>query len=182
MNCKFTLKFVYPWRYGYRSHDACFAISRPDAQAAVDLAGRIRLDVVRQGRCARTVMRHAVAEVRSELPDVVLVEAAPDYATLGEVARLVGMSRQAMRKWVITRGAGFPAPVHEVNGSVWHLAEILEWMDGANGRRVDRELVEVARAAAELNLGVEVRRLRHIRRSTQRLIELPRELAALRPS
>ena len=109
-------------------------------------------------------MRHAVAEVQRVLPGARLAEAGPDYVGVSEIAGYLGISRQATRKWVVSRGANFPLAIHEVNGSIWHLAEVLEWMRVVAGFSVPEELLQVSRSAVGLNLRVEVRRRRQLLR------------------
>lgn len=50
-----------------------------------------------------------------------MIEAGPDYVGLTEIAELLGISRQAMRKIMATNIEAFPLPVHEGNPSIWHL-------------------------------------------------------------
>ena len=44
------------------------------------------------------------------------------------VAAVVGLSRQNMRKLMLGHHQQFPAPVHSGNPSVWHLAQVLEFL------------------------------------------------------
>lgn len=141
--------------------------------------GRLRLEFVSEARDARLAMREAVAAVHRAMPWAVLSEAAPDYIGLTGIARHFGLSRQALRKLMLSRAGRFPAPVHEVHTTVWHLAEVLEWLDIMRIYRIDVRLLEIARAAQAINLALDARRMRAVRRDTIRLIDLPRELEAL---
>ncbi|HTQ35717.1 MAG TPA: DNA-binding protein [Steroidobacteraceae bacterium] len=180
MQFAFTLKYqlATPWR---RGDDAVLAPAL--ATAGVQLVrrrrDRLRLDFRREGPDVRLAMRCAIAEMGRVIPDAMLAEAAPDYVGLGALARLFGLSRQAMRQVMVSRAGRFPHPVHEVHAAVWHLATILEWMDAMRLYRFDLPLLETARAAQAINLALDARRMREVRRHTARLIELPREIAAL---
>lgn len=128
------------------------------AEATVDAMGVCNFAFARRGASAREVMEGARTEILRALPGARLVEAVPDLVGLTEVSRFLGLSRQAMRKWAVSRGSSFPAAVHGANGAVWHLVEILEWMRAVRQMTVRPELLEVAWAAWDLNLGVEIQR------------------------
>lgn len=55
--------------------------------------------------------------------------------------------------------ATFPAPVHEGSASIWHLAEVLGWLEEKGGYAFERKMLETARAALQVNLAKEVHRL-----------------------
>jgi hypothetical protein len=165
VNCRFTLKFRYVAWTRAGIHNACGRVSAMvQAEGTIDAAGRLAFEFNRKGGCARAVMRESVSEVLRVLPGAALAEAAPDYVGLSNLGRILGISRQCARKWVMRRGSEFPAAVHEVNGAVWHLADVLLWARAVGRLRVEPELLEIARCAAELNLRVEASRLRRIRR------------------
>ena len=88
-----------------------------------------------------------------------LVETAPDFVGLTDVAEIVGVSRQNMRKLMLAHPGSFPPPVHEGNASIWHLAEVLAWLEAKGGYAVERDVMEIASAALEVNLAKEARRL-----------------------
>ena len=77
------------------------------------------------GNHARAAMLSALADVQRALPEAKLIEAAPDLVGLTDIANLIGVTRQNMRKLMLGHGASFPAPLHEGSASVWHLADIL---------------------------------------------------------
>ncbi len=82
--------------------------------------------------------------MRNALPSARLVEAAPDFVGLTEVADLTGMSRQNMRKLMLAHFADLPQPAHEGSPSHWHLGDILRRL---SAREVDacvkRQLAEL---------------------------------------
>lgn len=51
-----------------------------------------------------------------------------DLVELTDVADIVGVSRQNMRKLMLAHPGSFPAPVHEGGASIWHLADVLAWL------------------------------------------------------
>jgi len=105
----------------------------------------------------------ALADVRRAVPSATLIEAAPDLAGLTDVADLVGVSRQNLRKLMLTH-ADFPAPVHAGSGSgnvsLWHLADVLQWLQ-PRGYAVSAAVLDIARVAWQVNLAKEGRRWPH---------------------
>jgi hypothetical protein len=75
--------------------------------------GRIALNFCRQAKSAENALLSALADVKKALPDAILIEAAPDYVGLSDVADSVGVSRQNLRKLMLQHHASFPVPVHE---------------------------------------------------------------------
>lgn len=122
-----------------------------DATVGTGVAGRVALDFMRDAATAREAIASALADVRRAIPEAVLIEASPDFVGLTEFAELLGMSRQNVRKLMLGH-SDFPLPVHEGNPSVWHLADLLEWLDGRRGQTSDRTLRDAAVAALEVNL------------------------------
>ncbi|CAH2791095.1 MAG: Putative DNA-binding protein [uncultured Paraburkholderia sp.] len=88
-----------------------------------------------------------------------LGEAGPDFVGLTDVADVAGVSRQNMRKLMLIRAIDFPAPVHEGSASVWHLSDVLDWLNARGGYDIGANISEVARSAKQVNLAKEVREL-----------------------
>ncbi len=97
-------------------------------------------------------MQSALAEVKRAEPSLRLIEVMPDMVGLGEVADLVGVSRQNMRKLMLAHSSSFPLPIHDGSASLWHLAELLAWLEAKGRYRFEPTLPEVARAAMQVNL------------------------------
>ena len=74
---------------------------------------------------------------------------------------MVGVTRQNMRKLMVSHAATFPTPVHEGSASVWHLAEVMSWIQARGTYKVEAAVLEVALSAMQVNLAkeVEVRQL-----------------------
>ena len=104
-------------------------------------------------------MRSALADVRRAVPSARLVEVAPDLVGLTDVAEIVGVSRQNMRKLMLAHPGSFPAPVHEGSASIWHLADVLAWLQAKGSYSLAKDVLEVARVALQVNVAKEGRRL-----------------------
>ena len=90
--------------------------------------GRLALEFTREAENAEAAVRSALADVRIAIPSARLIEVAPDLVGLTDVAEIVGVSRQNMRKLMLAYPSSFPAPVHEGSASIWHLADVLTWL------------------------------------------------------
>ncbi len=88
-----------------------------------------------------------------------LIEVAPDLVGLTDVADIVGVSRQNMRKLMLAHPGSFPAPVHEGSASIWHLADVLAWLQAKGSYALAKDVLEVARVALQVNVAKEGRRL-----------------------
>ena len=123
-----------------------------DALIGLGVAGRIALAFTRAAQSAEAAMFSAIADVQRAIPTAELIEAAPDFVGLSDIADVVGVSRQYMRKLMLTHGNSFPAPVHEGSASVWHLAEVLCWLQARGAYAVAATVLEVAGTAMQINL------------------------------
>ena len=68
------------------------------------------------------------------------------------MADILSMSRQNMRKLMLTHAATFPAPMHEGNVAIWHLEPVLQWLRSKGGYDVSEEQIDVAHVAMQINL------------------------------
>lgn len=130
-----------------------------DATIGVGLPGRIALAFTRDSATAWEAIYTALQNVKEAVPSARLVEAAPDFVGLTDVADMTGMSRQNMRKLMIVHADDFPQPVHEGSPSLWHLSDILAWLVGRDGYSISAALLETARSARQVNLAKEARAL-----------------------
>lgn len=130
-----------------------------DALAGIVLPGRLALEFTRSARTAQEAVHGALADVLRALPEARLIEAAPDLVGLTDIAELAGVSRQNMRKLMLAHPGSFPAPVHEGTTSLWHLADVLAWLQARGNYTVPDGVAEVAHAALEVNLSKEAHRL-----------------------
>ncbi|QEZ47808.1 DNA-binding protein [Cupriavidus oxalaticus] len=127
-----------------------------DAIVGTGVAGRIAVAFDREAESAMDAIMSALADVKRAIPSATLIEAAPDLVGLTDIADAIGMSRQNMRKLMIGHPESFPPPVHEGASSLWHLCEVLSWMNG-NGYEIERALIETASTTMQANLAMRVR-------------------------
>jgi hypothetical protein len=123
-----------------------------DALAGIGRPGQIALNFIRDSESAETAVISALKEVKNAIPEASLLEVRPDYVGLTEVAELMGVSRQNMRKLMLAHSASFPAAVHEANSALWHLAPVLQWLKNRDGYRIEQSLLDVAYIAMQINL------------------------------
>lgn len=123
-----------------------------DAIVGIGQYGRIALNFTRKEKSAFEAISSAISDVQKAVPAAWLVEAAPDYVGVTDLADLFGVSRQYMRKLIASRGAGFPEPLHEGKPTLWHLCEVLDWFVAHESRRISARLHEVARINMQLNV------------------------------
>ncbi len=123
-----------------------------DALVGVGQPGRLALAFVRESPSAREAIESALKDVREAVPDARLIEATPDLVGLTDVAEIVGVSRQNMRKLMLSHAHSFPAPIHEGSASLWHLAEILVWLQARGSYAIGEETLELARVAMTVNV------------------------------
>lgn len=160
------MEYTFMLKYQLAEHDSdpdalverLGAAGCDDALVGVGQPGRLALEFTREAGRAEDAMRSALADVKAAIPSARLVEVSPDLVGLTDVAELVKVSRQAMRKLMLTHRATFPVPVHEGSASVWHLAEVLDWLRGRGGYEIDAAVLEAAKVALEVNLAKEAMR------------------------
>lgn len=75
------------------------------------------------------------------------------------MAEIVGVSRQNMRKLMLAHPGSFPAPVHEGSSSIWHLADVLAWLQAKGSYSLALDVLDVARVALQVNVAKEGQRL-----------------------
>lgn len=125
-----------------------------DALVGLGQLGYIGLDFVREAEDATGALLSAIDDVKHALPGSVLVEAGPDFVGLTDVAAVVGLSRQNIRKLMLGHHQRFPAPIHSGNPSVWHLAQVLEFFQERQ-YAFPMNVFEVARTAMQINIAKE---------------------------
>ncbi|MCO3309352.1 DNA-binding protein [Pseudomonas aeruginosa] len=130
-----------------------------DALVGIGQPGRLALEFTREAVGAEAAVRSALAAVRSAIPAAKLIEVAPDLVGLTDVADIVGVSRQNMRKLMLAHPGSFPAPVHEGSASIWHLADVLTWLQAKGSYSLAKDVLDVARVALQVNVAKEGQRL-----------------------
>ena len=162
MEYDFVLKFKLPEECA----DASDLVERlgeegcDDAVVGIGQPGRIALDFTREAASAQHAIVSALEDVRRVIPDAELIEASPDLAGLTDIAEFVGVTRQNMRKLMMSHAKTFPAPIHDGSLALWHLAPVLEWLSARSGYVIERQLLEISRMAMRINVAKESRRLK----------------------
>lgn len=142
-----------------------------DATVGVGQPGRLALLFSREAASAFEALVSALKDVKRAVPSSNLVEAGPDFVGLTDVAELAGVSRQNMRSLMLSHAIDFPPPVHEGSASVWHLADILDWLNERGGYDINPGVIDVARSTKQINLAKEVRGLdARFNRQLERLV------------
>ena len=157
--------FVLKFKLAEDSADANDLVERlgeagcDDAVVGIGQPGRIALNFTREADSAQQAIISALEDVKRAVPDAELIEASPDLAGLTDIAELVGVTRQNMRKLMLTHAKTFPAPIHEGSAALWHLAPVLEWLGTRAGYAIEQHLPEVSRIAMQINVAKESHRL-----------------------
>jgi len=131
-----------------------------DALVGIGQPGRLALEFTREADSAEAAVCSALEDVRRAVASARLIEAAPDFVGLTDVAEVMGVSRQYMRKLMLAHSGGsFPPPVHEGSAAIWHLADVLGWLRANVDYAPDRAVMDVAQVAMHVNVAKEGRRL-----------------------
>lgn len=138
--------------------DRLFEAGCDDALPGIGQSGRLALEFTREAGNGQRALESAIADVRSALDNAELVEVLPDYVGLTDIAEQVGMSRQNLRNIALKYSATFPAAIHEGNPSVWHLSDVLRWLN-EHGYPVNEATLEISGAAREFNIAMQARSL-----------------------
>ena len=160
------MEYIFTLKYQLAEHDSdpdslverLGAAGCDDALVGVGQPGRLAMEFSREADSSEEAVRTALADVKRAIPSARLIEASPDLVGLTDVADVVGISRQAMRKLMLAHRATFPMPVHEGSASIWHLAEVLDWLSLRGGYQFDAGVLEAARMALKVNIAKEAHR------------------------
>lgn len=161
------MEFIFTLKYQLSEQDAnhhnivgrLLAEGCDDAVIGIGLPGRLALEFTREADSAVQTILQAISEIKNVIPSALLIEAAPDLVGLTDVAELVGVSRQNMRKLMLAYPGNFPPPVHEGKTSLWHLTDILRWLQLRGSYQIPEAIAEVALATMQVNISKEACRL-----------------------
>lgn len=154
--------FILKYRLSDQDRDADVLVERlgevgcTDALVGIGVAGRLALDFTREANSALDAIRSALHDVKTAIPTATLVEVCPDLVGLTDVADLMQVARQSVRKLMVTH-EDFPSPVYEGHVSLWHLSDVLGWLGGRKGYAPDPALQETAGVARSVNIAREKR-------------------------
>jgi hypothetical protein len=153
MEYEFTLNFKLDPRDA--NHDDLVerlgAAGCTDAMVGLGVAGQLGLEFVREADSAEDAILSALADVKGAIPGAKLIEVGPDFVGLSDVADLVGVTRQNMRKLMVAHAAAFPPPVHSGSASIWHLALVLQFLS-ERGYSLAQAMSDVAKVAMRVNI------------------------------
>ena len=157
MEYEFTLKFICSEQDGLVDDavEKLGAAGCNDALAGIGVPGRIALSFAHSAESAQTAILSALADVKHALPFAQLIEVSPDWVGLSDVAEVVGVSRQNIRKLIVTHPTSFPPPVHAGSTPIWHLALVLQWLQPRHQYPIAQSLLEVAHTAMQINIAKE---------------------------
>ncbi len=156
----FTLRFSLPAGHAPADEmmEVLAAAGCDDALIGLGTPGRIALEFTRESGSATEALAEAEAAVLRAIPGATLVEAAPDFVGLTDVAELIGMSRQNMRKLMLSHRPPFPLPVHDGKTAIWHLADVLEWLNQRGNYALPVATRELAQVTRQRNLSGSLQR------------------------
>ena len=129
-----------------------------DALIGSGMPGRLAFNFNRPAENAEQAIQSAIFDIQSVIPDATLIEAAPDFVGLTDVADLLGLSRQNMRKLMLNHPT-FPDAVHTDRASLWHLAPLLDWLQDKGRYPIPVQTREIAQTTMRLNIAREMQRL-----------------------
>jgi hypothetical protein len=69
------------------------------------------------------------------------------------------VSRQNVRKLMLTHKDHFPLPIHEGSAALWHLFPVLAWLKDRPGYEIAQSMIDVAFIAMQINLTKEARQI-----------------------
>lgn len=156
------MEFIFTLKYRLAAqHDDDTLLERlaeagcDDALIGIGLPGRLALEFSREAPSAQDAVLSALADVKGAIPSARLIEASPDLVGLSDVGEILGISRQAIRKLMMSHRVSFPLPIHEGSASIWHLAEVLDWFDQRGGYQIDKAVLDVAKVTLLVNVAKE---------------------------
>ncbi len=105
MEYEFTLKFALPANQGPTDElvERLGEAGCDDALVGIGHAGRVALEFTRAADSAKQAIFSALTAVKTAIPDAMLLEVTPDFVGLTDIADYVGVTRQNMRKLMLTQ-------------------------------------------------------------------------------
>jgi len=147
--------------------DRLFEAGCDDANVGLGNPGHVALAFCRKADTASEALEIATSQVLSALPNAELTEAAPDLGGLSDVAELVEVSRQNLRKLMLAYPTDFPAPTHAGSTSLWNMAEVPHWLEQRVGYSLAPGLLETTRATWTTNTAIHGVRMRRLQRAAR---------------
>lgn len=130
-----------------------------DALIGIGLPGRVALEFTREAPSAEIALISALSDVKRAMPTAQLIEAAPDFVGLTDVAEVVGVSRQNLHKLMVSHKENFPLPIHDGSTAMWHLADMLDWLKDNVAYQLEPTTLDIAKTTRQINLAKQVLQL-----------------------
>jgi hypothetical protein len=151
---EFTLKFKLP-DPDANPEDYIEALAEAgcdDALVGVGHPGHISLEFIREADSAQSAVYSAILNVKDAIDGVVLLEASPDLVGITDVANILDVTRQAIRKLVDKSHGAFPSPIYDNAVAIYSFSDVLKWMRENTRREIDGPLQEIADLNRLINL------------------------------
>ncbi len=158
---EFTLKFKLPDENIEPSIyvDQLYESECDDALIGIGKKGYIALDFIRESETAYLAVSSAIKDVLKAIPQANILEAAPDFVGITDIAKLLGCTRQNIQKLMSKDNSKCPHAVYEGSQSIWHLADILTWLVEDKDYQIQEWLIEIAQTNRSLNLAKQINKL-----------------------
>ncbi len=87
------------------------------------------------------VVIEATRKLSNKVPGTRALRVHPDLVAISKIAHRVGVSREAVRKWTLSKRLPFPACVSKVNEDtpVWEWIDVTDWLFEAKGIDLRRD-------------------------------------------
>jgi len=151
---EFTLTYHVPIRTDMDDYaDIVAGVSDDDALISIEDDGRMILMYEREAVSADEAIKSAKEEVELALPEAKFVAAGPDDVGITDIADLLDVSRQYVRKiWLTTGLSEFPRPYCQGKSPRWHCASVIRWLIENNKINESyKTLLETAKSAMQVN-------------------------------
>jgi hypothetical protein len=123
-----------------------------DAVIGTGKKGYIGLSFIRESSSAYEAIASAIRNVKKAIPEAIMIEAAPDLVGVTDIANLLECTRQNMQKLIAKDNSNCPPVIYGGAQSIWHLADLLDWLIDNKKHSVSESLVEVAKVTMSLNI------------------------------
>jgi hypothetical protein len=127
-----------------------------DAIVGTGQQGFIALDFCREADSAQEAVYSAIKDIRRVINGAILVEASPDLVGITDVANILEVSRQYIRKLMSDVRFLAPEPVHQGTTVIYHFSEILRFLNESNKKKIEASILEIAETNKKLNMYNEI--------------------------
>jgi hypothetical protein len=149
---QFELTFKLPEGDDPDQYFEALEASCSDAIVGTGQSGYMAFDFTRDANSSEEAIYSAIKNVRDVIENAILIEASPDLVGITDVANILEVSRQYMRKLMGELKAKSPEPVHQGTTVIYHLSEILKSLHDNNKRKIESELLDISETNKKLNM------------------------------